>query len=102
MLAEILYDLTNNLNRMHKRAPNPTEILEAHKIIMGRASYSIQDITRHAERLGIDTDNSMPSSPPSEEQQIRNYINKNYVRFDATIIGTSNNNNSNESSELTS
>lgn len=47
---------------MHKRAPNPTEILEAHKIIMGRASYSIQDITNRAERLGLGVDNSQQQS----------------------------------------
>ncbi|HET7147093.1 MAG TPA: hypothetical protein VFI73_01225 [Candidatus Nitrosopolaris sp.] len=37
LLAEILYDFASNFQRMHKRVPNPTEILEAHKIIIGRA-----------------------------------------------------------------
>jgi hypothetical protein len=40
----------------------------------------LQDITRRANRLGIDTDNNTSASLPSEEEQIRNYINKKYVR----------------------
>jgi hypothetical protein len=43
----------------------------------GPTVMAIQDITNRAERLGIDTNNN---TSPSEEQQIRNYINKKYVR----------------------
>jgi hypothetical protein len=60
---------------------------------------AIQDIANRAERLGIDSNNTS-SSPLSEDQQIRNYISKKYVRFDAADIA--NNKNSNESSELSS
>jgi hypothetical protein len=45
LLAEILCDFTNNFHRMYKRVPNPTEILEAHKIIMGRAADIKRAIT---------------------------------------------------------
>jgi hypothetical protein len=45
LLAEILCDFTNNFHRMHKRVPKPTEILEAHKIIMGRAADIKRAIT---------------------------------------------------------
>jgi hypothetical protein len=38
LLAEILYDFANNFFRGHKRDPDHTEILEAYKIIMGRAA----------------------------------------------------------------
>lgn len=38
---------------------------------------ALQDITNRAKRLGID--NNRPS-PISEQEQIRNYINKKYVR----------------------
>jgi hypothetical protein len=34
LLVEILYDFASNLHRVHKRVPNPTKILEAHKMIM--------------------------------------------------------------------
>jgi hypothetical protein len=45
LFAEILYDFANNYFREHKRVPDHTEILEAYKIIMGRADDFIKAIT---------------------------------------------------------
>jgi hypothetical protein len=43
---------------------------------------ALQDIANRADRLGIEFDNNTsPSLPPSEEQQIRNYMNKNDACF---------------------
>jgi len=43
---------------------------------------ALQDIANRADRLGIEFDNNTSSSlPPSDEQQIRNYINKNDAFF---------------------
>jgi outer membrane receptor for Fe3+-dicitrate len=43
---------------------------------------SIVDLTRRANRLGIDTGNDKPLML-TEQQQIRNYMSKNDPRFDA-------------------
>jgi hypothetical protein len=43
---------------------------------------AIQDIANRANRLGIEYDNSRsPSLPPSEEQQIRNYIRSMFIHL---------------------
>jgi hypothetical protein len=43
---------------------------------------ALQDIANRADRLGIEYDiNTSSSLPPSEEQQIRNYMNKNDACF---------------------
>ena len=62
--------------------------MEAHEsmiqlIANGPTVMAIQDIIIWARRLGIDNDT--PSFPASEEQQIRNYMSKNYV--DGSDIG---------------
>lgn len=45
----------------------------------GASVLALQDIANRANRLGIEFDNNTPYSI-SEEEQIRNYINKKYVR----------------------
>jgi hypothetical protein len=43
---------------------------------------ALQDIANRADRLGIELDNNTsPSLPPFDEQQIRNYMNKNDACF---------------------
>lgn len=49
LLVEILYDFASNFRGVYDRVPNPIEILEAHKIIMGRAD----DIKRAITDIGI-------------------------------------------------
>lgn len=75
----------------------------------GPTVMAIQEITNKARRLGIDNENNnnnnnTPSFPPSEEQQIHNYMSKNNdATFDAGITDTdtdinrNNNYNTNES-----
>ncbi len=48
----------------------------------GPCVMALQDIINRANKLGIDTDNYNYNKPLplSEEEQIRNYINKKYVR----------------------